>query len=564
MASHSQSPNQRNQSPQLSAQDWVRDAFKWLLSRSEESQNQQRRLGLPAISAEPLEIVALGVELSRVLSEGAMTLHEALSDPSERANTIRCRLSLLSRTYAAALQQACLDALLESNASLVREITNVAVDLYLGLHGLGIVDGQGFLLQTLAWTRSPQSLEKLTELLIELPPQDWTSTALGLSPLMRDTQWPVEAVFPSLLEGLHEPTMIAPILDLANYCQHQRMVSQHPASKLENSLTEMLGGVVARLGQLEEDPTRFGDDPKQIQRVLSDAIAVCVSLCDALGLIGFEGAIGKLHQALELRHRRVQTEAAGALARMDQKIGRDSLVALAAEPVSRLRAIHYADELGLSDQIDEGYTHPCALAEAELALWLAQPQQLGLPPKAIEVIDQRMLFWPSFDEPQACFLFRFQYLLPQGEWSNIGMAGPLVHSFAADLADLPVFDIYSAFAGWHAEHPEIYEIPVEHWNSAEHRQALSLIRSLEEHQHQAINPLWLGCFLGEICLVAETTVDGATGVAVTDGLETIWYPNVGRLRPLGPFEAYSIYKGRKILRTFNADMSNDLDLNDES
>ncbi len=215
---------------------------------------------------------------------------------------------------------------------------------------------------------------------------------------------------------------------------------------------------------------------------------------------------------------------------------------------------------------DFAYTHPCAVAEAELALWLAQPQQLGLPPHTIEPIDQRMLYWPSFDEPQACFLFRFQYRLPQGEWSNIGMAGPLIHSFAADLADLPVSDIYAAFAGWHAEHPEIYEIPAEHWNSAHQRLVAPLVRSLEEHQHQVIKPLWLGFFLGEICIVAETMVDEASGVAVTDGLETIWYPSVGRTRPLGPFEAYSIFKGRKMLRTFNPDLSIDLelDLDDET
>jgi hypothetical protein len=243
---------------------------------------------------------------------------------------------------------------------------------------------------------------------------------------------------------------------------------------------------------------------------------------------------------------------------MDQEIGRDTLVALAAEPVARLRVLRYCEELGLIEKIEEIYTLPAAIAEAELALWLAQPQQLGFPPRSIEIIDQRMLYWPSFDEPQSCFLFRYEYTLPQGEWSNIGMAGPLVHSFAADLADLPVSDIYAAFAGWHAEHPEIYEVAAANWNSAYQRQSAPLVRALEERGHQAVHPLWMGCFLGEICIVAESTVDEALGVAVTDGLETIWYPKVGRTRPLGPMEAYAIFKGRKMLRTFNPDMSSDL------
>ena len=104
----------------------------------------------------------------------------------------------------------------------------------------------------------------------------------------------------------------------------------------------------------------------------------------------------------------------------------------------------------------------------------------------------------------------------------------------------------------------------QNWNAAHQRLLAPLIRSLEDHQHEVTKPLWLGFFLGEICLVAETKVDEATGVAVTDGLETIWYPSVGRARPLGAFEAYSIFKGRKMLRTFNPDLSSELDLDDEA
>ncbi len=65
----------------------------------------------------------------------------------------------------------------------------------------------------------------------------------------------------------------------------------------------------------------------------------CVfALCDTLALMDCQPAIGKLHQALSLRHRRVQTEAAYALARLDQEIGRQTLIGLAAEPVARLRS----------------------------------------------------------------------------------------------------------------------------------------------------------------------------------------------------------------------------------
>lgn len=540
------------------AEDWVRQALDWVQRVIDADDLEPGSENLPGLPSDPAEIVAIGIELADALDRRPSLLRAAQGKESKSSEAVRGRLSLLSRFYSTALQQTCLEASLDESGDQTLNIAKVAVELFQSLHRYGIVEGQGFLLQTLAWPRTVESLEELVRQLIEFTPSDWTATALALSPLMRDTDWPVESIFPALLEGLHQPTMIAPILDLANFCQHQRMVEEHPAAHLADSLTQMLGGVVARLGLMEEDPTKFGEDPALIQRVLGDAIAVCVALCDALGLIGHHAAIGKLHQALALRHRRVQTEAAGALARMDQSIGRETLVALAEEPVARLRVLRYCEELGLTENVDEIYTLPSALAEAELALWLAQPQQLGFPPRSIEIVDQRMLYWPSFDEPQSCFLFRYQYTLPQGEWSNIGMAGPLIHSFAADLADLPVSDIYAAFAGWHAEHPEIYEVPIEHWNATHQRQSGPLVRALEDRGHHSVRPLWLGCFLGEICLVSESTVDDALGVAVTDGLETIWYPKVGRTRPLGPFEAYAIFKGRKMLRSFNPDMSNDL------
>ncbi len=540
------------------SEDWVRQSLDWVQRIADDDLSGSGNESLPSLPSDPSDIVGIGIELADALDRRPSLLRAIQDRKSILSQAIRGRLSLLSRLYSAALQQTCLHATLENDQALAEMIAKVAIDLFQSLHRFEIIEGQGFLLQTLAWPRTASSLERLVQLLIEFTPGDWTATALALSPLMRNTDWPVEVVFPELLEGLHQPTMIASILDLANFCQHQQMVRMHPAAHLADSLTEMLGGVVARLGMMEEDPTKFGEDPSLIQRVLGDAIAVCVALCDALGLIGHQAAIGKLHQALALRHRRVQTEAAAALARMDQSIGRDTLIALAEEPVARLRVLRYCDELGLIEKIDEIHTLPSALAEAELALWLAQPQQLGVPPRTIELVDQRMLYWPSFDEPQSCFLFRYQYTLPQGEWSNIGMAGPLVHSFAADLADLPVSDIYAAFAGWHAEHPEIYEIAAENWNSAHHRQATPLVRALEELGHHTVRPLWLGCFLGEICIVAESTVDEALGVAVTDGLETIWYPKVGRTRPPGSMEAYAIFKGRKMLRTFNPDMSSDL------
>ena len=48
------------------------------------------------------------------------------------------------------------------------------------------------------------------------------------------------------------------------------------------------------------------------------------------------------------------------------------------------------------------------------------------------------------------------------------------------------------------------------------------------------------------------TVEDTACVVVTDGLETIEKVTAGRQRPLTPGDAFNLYKGRKMLRTFNA------------
>jgi hypothetical protein len=285
-------------------------------------------------------------------------------------------------------------------------------------------------------------------------------------------------------------------------------------------------------------------------------VALAVSLCDALALLGDKGAVGKLHQALTLSHRRVRTEAAAALAQLGDDAGVTELLNLAEEPVARLRVLAYAKELGLLDKIDPPWQTPVARAEAELAVWLAEPTQFGISPAAIELFDERQQFWPGYTEPIDCFLFRFTYAVTiegEGErsFSNIGIAGPLTHAFLADLTDLSPDDIYAAFAGWQAEHEEIREYDVARLSKSERLEADRLVRRLHDAGYTAIQPQRMGYFFGEKALVALARHGGLAGVAVVDFQEIAFFPQRHSQRPLGVTECFSIYKGRKLLRSFN-------------
>lgn len=407
------------------------------------------------------------------------------------------------------------------------------------------------LLAWLAACHGRSALTTLVELLAEDPPRDERVVAAILSPLFQRKGYDPDVLFPRLLDGLVHASAAAAIMDLANFVTRKRLVPVHPATDHLASLVTLLGGVVGRLGRLESDPESEQGTPEEISRQVNEGVTLAVSLCDALALIGDRSVVGKLYQAMELGHRRLCTEAAAALARLGEQAGVETLVALAAEPVARLRVLAYAEELGVLDQVAEPYRSDQAQAESELVLWLAQPAQMGIPPTRCELIDSRCQAWPGYDEPVDCWLFRFTYQFADHAFSNIGIVGPVVHAGSADLSDLPPDDIYALFAGWQAEHAEIFERDVEDL-SAEHRtKVFRLERRLRDEGYDAIQPLRLGSFFGDRVLVARATRQGGAGVAVVDAVQTFWLPRASNHRPPGPDEAYWIYKGRRLLRTFN-------------
>jgi hypothetical protein len=407
------------------------------------------------------------------------------------------------------------------------------------------------LLQLLSVSRGPMDLLEFAELVVTDSPSDPTSAAVSFGPLLQHRDYDPNALFPRLLDALGQPAIAPLVMDLANFVTREELVESHPAADRREELATLLGALVQRLGIIEERPYEVSEDDRVLSSLVSQSVSLSVSLCDALGLIGDAESIGKLNQVLQLRHRRLRTEAAAALAKLGDDNGQQVLVSLAAEPIARLRVLAYADELGLEDKIDEKYSTPEARAEAELALWLAEPAQLGFPPSRLEMVDSKTLYWPGFDEPVDCFLFRFAYEVGESEYSNIGIAGPLCHAFAADLADLPPADIYSVFAGWQAEHEEIYEVDVNQLTQSQRVDVSRFERRLMDDGYVDIHPITLGFFMGDKALIARAVRDGQLGIAVATLDDVQWHSIQNRRRPLGAHEAWCMFKGRRLLRAFN-------------
>ena len=148
-------------------------------------------------------------------------------------------------------------------------------------------------------------------------------------------------------------------------------------------------------------------------------------------------------------------------------------------------------------------------------------------------------------------MFRFHYQFGDAEYANIAIAGPVTHAFSANLDDIPHSDIYAAFAGWQAQHEEIFEVDLADWDEGLVCEAERLNRLLHDAGYDDIQMIRLGFFLGEKALVARATKGGQSCIAVADVHEVFSYRSDSEPRSIGANEAYSIYKGRKLLRTFN-------------
>ncbi|RMF41196.1 MAG: hypothetical protein D6753_10080, partial [Planctomycetota bacterium] len=177
-------------------------------------------------------------------------------------------------------------------------------------------EAAGHFLQALVEQGTRESIATVASLLLSLPPDDWKVVGIGLGPLWRADATILQEVFTPLVGSPLQPSVLAVLLDLANYCVRTQRLETHPWHQHAEALARMLSGLTAQLERMQANPAQFGESVEEVQQQLADALALVVGLCDALGLIGDQRAVGALEGAMELAHRRIQTEAAAALARM--------------------------------------------------------------------------------------------------------------------------------------------------------------------------------------------------------------------------------------------------------
>jgi hypothetical protein len=391
------------------------------------------------------------------------------------------------------------------------------------------------------------------ELMATDPPSDDSSAVEAFLPLWKTAPGPFDVLFPRLLDAMQHPSVAAIVLDLANYLARQGRLPEHPAAVRATELTWLLGQLVDRLEGFEQTSREEGVRDLQVAQHVQETITLAIALCDTLSLLQRREATGKWYRILDLQHRRLRVEAAAALARLGEPAGVQALSELAAQPLVRLRVHAYAAELGILDQMPAKWRSSEALAESEMVIRLAEPDLFGLAPSSCELWDQRQLAWPGYDEPRACYLFRYVYHLTSSDYVNVALAGPVAHALMADLTDLSADDVYAVYAGWNADHRELRQVEMDATNQAEATEIARRSEVLRESGYGSIKPQFWGQFFGVRLLVATAERQSQRGTVVQFEQYADWFPEGNPIRPLRADLAYCMFVGRQLLSHFNDD-----------
>ena len=408
------------------------------------------------------------------------------------------------------------------------------------------------LLRWLATGHDIGRLQLWVQLIGDQPPEDRAGVPLCFAPLMDGTLKPSDWFLDSLIDAPTRHSQIAPaVYDLCNFFYRHQRVESHPVEPRLGQLNELLSQLVANLLQIESGKVSSAIDAKLINRQVADSVALIVSLCDTFALVGYKNATENIVSAMMLRHRRVQTESAAALARLGYPEGQQALVVMAQEPVSRLRVLAYAEELGFLDKISLELQGEISIAESHLAIWLSEPEQMGLAPSKIELLDNREMYWPSYEHPVQCYLFKYSYGKDDNAHSNIGICGPLTHAFAADLQHLTPEDCYALFAGWQTTHEEIFHVGYEKAAASFGSEMRRLESLLNDELLDDQNVETAASFFGEIVLIATGSQNGQPGTAVVDQNEASWISAGNAAARIDWELAFALWRGRRLLATFN-------------
>lgn len=231
----------------------------------------------------------------------------------------------------------------------------------------------------------------------------------------------------ALVEALRDPLpsdfIGVAYLDLCNQLAIAGVLEKHPFDS---------NAGVARLAGFLRDP-----DPENASYAHSATVALPFVKHDRATLL----SIAANHSSIDVR-----MEAAWAAAKCGEAKAIDRLVKWAEDPTHASRAQQYLVELGHEARIPTATKEPSFQALAEMSQWLAHPNELGQPPKSIELYDLRELYWPPTKDRREVALVKYT---TQTDEVGIGMVGSVTFAlFGENTANRSPEDMYALHCCW--------------------------------------------------------------------------------------------------------------------
>jgi hypothetical protein len=223
------------------------------------------------------------------------------------------------------------------------------------------------------------------------------------------------------------------------------------------SYLDMANGLAA-LGKLDRHPFNSPAGREHLEAWLRDTdeenFSYAHSATTALPFIDSTLREGLLLAAVEHSDPSIRIEAAWAQARSGDPAGLDRLTEYFRDVRYSQTAQQYLEELGHSARIPEEAQREDFQAVAEMAQWLAHPNEFGRPPDHIGLFDTREMFWPPTNDRRRLSIVKYAYDADEdGDPElGLGMVGSITFAlFDEATPDMLPEDVYGLHCCWELE-----------------------------------------------------------------------------------------------------------------
>ncbi|MFM7739777.1 MAG: hypothetical protein ACKO9H_10260 [Planctomycetota bacterium] len=284
-----------------------------------------------------------------------------------------------------------------------------------------------------------------------------------------------------------------------------------------------------------------------------DSLSFGESATAALPFISDPGRDRLLALAMDHVSPEIQLRAAWVAAKFGRESGAKMLSRFCGDLMRAKAAVNFLTEVGREDLIPDEARQPAFLARAEMAAWLAHPNELGMPPDEIEVLDHRELAWPPTGERKPFWLIWFRLRDRtglEGDKVSCGVVGSMTWSFFfGQMEQRPPEDVYAIHSCWEMQQAKMVEVS----DIVEPCPFESLLlqwwgHPLEDPRVTDVAKISSSLDSGpRTVAVASARIGTQVGWVALDGADSVWYPKDEQPEETAGLFILQLHIGRKLL-----------------